>query len=268
MRRAREKLKSTRGASLALALLLLLVCIAVGVSLLMAAASNGGRVRSNRQERQGYLALSSAMELVTQDLATSDPAAGDPAKMEYYGKYNYTPEKEEENAAGEVTVISAEYVQEGGTVEGGTELGEKLKPVFDWIFGQALKAQADAERADCDLLSGGSIHDPKAPFKWTVKTGAVTGTSDPLEGFVVQAEITVQENYVITLTFTFAEVPDGYPEEIKDLTLRAQLTPQGGVPTPGIPKKDSTDPDATTSNESTKVSWKLDWVTDRKEDSP
>ena len=261
MRRAREKLKSSRGASLALALLLLLVCIAVGVSLLMAAVSNGGRVRSNRQERQGYLALSSAMELVTGDLE----------KIVYHGNYKYTPEIENvvsdpATGAETVTVTTAKYVQEEGTVEGGTSLGGKLTPVFDWIFGQALKAQADAERADCDLLSGGSIHDPKAPFKWTVETGV--GTPDPLKDFKVQAEITVQENYVITLTFTFAAVPPDYPEEIKDLTLRAQLTPQGGVPTPGIPKKDSTNPDATTSNESTTVSWKLDWVTDRKEDTP
>ena len=45
MKRVKEKLKSRRGASILLALLFLLVCVLVAMSVLMAAASNAGKIR-------------------------------------------------------------------------------------------------------------------------------------------------------------------------------------------------------------------------------
>ena len=68
MKRVVEKLKCRRGASILLALLFLLVCVLVAMSVLMAAASNAGKIRSNREEQQKYFTLSSALNLVIAEL--------------------------------------------------------------------------------------------------------------------------------------------------------------------------------------------------------
>lgn len=75
-----KKWKSSRGASILMALLFLLVCMMVGASVLMAAASNAGKIRSNREEQQRYLTLSSALTLICDELES----------VEYVGKYGYT----------------------------------------------------------------------------------------------------------------------------------------------------------------------------------
>lgn len=80
MRTLQAKLNSQRGASLLLALLFFLIALLVGASILMAAASNGGKLKSNVDEQQAYLTLSSAMQLVADEL---DGAT-------YTGKYQYT----------------------------------------------------------------------------------------------------------------------------------------------------------------------------------
>lgn len=68
MKRAFRKLHSQRGASILLALLFLLVCMMVGASILMAAVSNAGKIKSNYDEQQRYHALSSALRLVSGQL--------------------------------------------------------------------------------------------------------------------------------------------------------------------------------------------------------
>lgn len=75
MRKIREKLKSQSGASILIALLFFLVCAMVGASVLMAAASNAGKSRSNREEEQKYLTLSSAMQLVCDELTAAEYTA-------------------------------------------------------------------------------------------------------------------------------------------------------------------------------------------------
>lgn len=75
----RKKWSSSRGASILMALLFLLVCMMVGASVLMAAASNAGKVKSNRDEQQRYLTLSSALTLLCDELE----------QVKYVGKYSY-----------------------------------------------------------------------------------------------------------------------------------------------------------------------------------
>ena len=77
MKRLKAKMHSERGASILLALLMLLVCMMVGSSVLAAAASNAGKARSNRTEQQKYLNLTSAIQLVADEIA----------KAWYTGKY-------------------------------------------------------------------------------------------------------------------------------------------------------------------------------------
>lgn len=52
MKTLNRKLHSQRGASILLALLFLLACMMVAASVLMAAASNAGKIRSNYEEQQ------------------------------------------------------------------------------------------------------------------------------------------------------------------------------------------------------------------------
>lgn len=68
MKKAIQKLHSQSGASILVALLFLLACMMVGGSVLTAAASNAGKIKSNYDEQQRYLALSSALRLVSDHL--------------------------------------------------------------------------------------------------------------------------------------------------------------------------------------------------------
>ena len=90
MEALKKKWNSRRGASILLALLFLLVCIMAGASILMAAASDAGKVDSNKKEQQKYLTLSSALTLVCDDLE----------RVEYVGKYDYKKIPVYQNEAG------------------------------------------------------------------------------------------------------------------------------------------------------------------------
>lgn len=77
MKRLKEKLKNSDGASLLLSLLVFLLCVMVAASVLAAAVSNAGKTRSSRVEQQRYQTLSSALSLI----------CGEIEKVEYVGKY-------------------------------------------------------------------------------------------------------------------------------------------------------------------------------------
>lgn len=81
MKTLKKKLNSSRGATIMMSLLLMLVCMMVGASLLMASASNAGKVKSNKVEQQKYFAVSSALTSVC-DTLTAD--------ARYVGRYDYT----------------------------------------------------------------------------------------------------------------------------------------------------------------------------------
>lgn len=66
-----KKLKSNRGAAILFALLLLIVCVVAGSAALTSAASNVGRYTHLRQDQQRYLAVSSAVRLIREELCGS-----------------------------------------------------------------------------------------------------------------------------------------------------------------------------------------------------
>lgn len=102
MKTLREKLHSQRGASILLALLFLLVCMMTAASVLMAAVSNAGKIRSNYEEQQRYLALSSALRLVVGELE----------RAEYRGRYDvdqWTEQIRVMEADGTETVTETKY---------------------------------------------------------------------------------------------------------------------------------------------------------------
>lgn len=112
MKKLNGKLHSQSGASILLALLFLLVCMMTAASILMAAVSNAGKIRSNYEEQQRYLALSSALRLAVDELE----------QARYQGRYTVTEWNEtitepgDDNLPVEVSNIDYYHItQEPGT---------------------------------------------------------------------------------------------------------------------------------------------------------
>lgn len=101
MKRLSKKLHSECGASILMALLLLLVCMMVAASILGAAASNAGKYRSNRVEQQKYLTLSSALNLVIDEIKQAKYTWG-------YTVYEWTVD-EVEDASGNIITPKTNY---------------------------------------------------------------------------------------------------------------------------------------------------------------
>lgn len=205
------KLNSRRGASLLLALLFFLICALAASSVLMAAASNAGRTRGSREEHQRYLALSSAMRLVCDDLA----------RAQYRGKYqvdtyqetvSYDPETNEPivQTKHRLTQLDGVYT---GALEG------LLRPVFDSIFAQQFTP----------VPNGIDSVEPQIPFSGPV-TETLTVTPDILAGsgaevlrdMPVTVSVTAEDGYRLTLT---ASLADGY-------ALRAEMAVTTSLPKP------------------------------------
>lgn len=79
-----KKLHSNRGASMILALALFLICTMVSSVIIAAAASGVSRNAQRAEQQNGYLAVSSAADLIMEELQTSGQYAGASVKK-YYG---------------------------------------------------------------------------------------------------------------------------------------------------------------------------------------
>lgn len=218
MKKIREKLRSQNGASILLALLFFLLCGMVGASVLMAAASNAGKSRSSREEQQKYLTLSSALQLVCDELESAS----------YIGKYNV--EKRTVQYEDPVTNEETEYTymvisqQQGDFVSG---LGNTLpvRDALDDLFSrQFIKTTGGGYQDD-------HIYEPLNPFPtWEhTLTLNVDGQTDPGLGEQVTVKVklgqSVTEQYRFFLTATLDSDPD--------YAMSTELTPSG------IPKPDS-----------------------------
>ena len=69
----KEKLRSSKGASLIIALVFMLFCAMVGSAVLAAATANGGRVAALKSDQQDYLNQRSAATLLQDELTMSRP---------------------------------------------------------------------------------------------------------------------------------------------------------------------------------------------------
>ena len=69
----KEKLQSSKGASLIIALVFMLFCAMVGSAVLAAATANGGRVAALKSDQQDYLNQRSAATLLQDELTISEP---------------------------------------------------------------------------------------------------------------------------------------------------------------------------------------------------
>lgn len=131
MNRLRRKLHSQSGAALLLAILMFLLCIMVASSVLAAAASNAGKIKSNRIEQQKYMTLTSAVQLICDDLETATYEAE-------YEKYEWTAVGEADGGAGDGGAGGGEA---GGGEAGGEQQYFHIKQISGDCSNQQLKEQ-------------------------------------------------------------------------------------------------------------------------------
>lgn len=236
MRAIPLKLRSQRGASMLLALLFLLICSMVTASILMAAAANAGKHRSNLEEHQTYLALSSAVSLLCDELNGA----------EYRGRYYYKVEEQyEENDDGELVLVDTLYYldQLQGTYDG--TFSPLLLASFDRLFADAIEASPAVSGFDRITYQSRT-----APLAYNLTLTPDTGTS--LDGQTIAVSLEIKENYAMYLTATL----DNY-------TIRAELTPTESKPT--LPNPLSGEGEKTT----LPMKWKIGWITTgEEEDEP
>lgn len=249
MRRLKAKLKSQNGASMLLALLFFLVCALVAATVIMAAASNAGKTRSGREEQQKYFALSSALQLVCDELTS----------VEYQGQYDYKKEDIYGPATNpEFLYTLHTYKQETGIFDCGLEGVLPLLSDFDALFAKDMekfkskKVDTEKDRYNISWLPG-SLSSTGHTIKLAVTDDGGLDASETLKNDVtITAKVT--DSYRIRLT---AEIKgtDGYTNTDYTYKLEAELTPkESSFPepkdTPGGNGTYTTDP----------LTWKLNWI--------
>ena len=216
LHRCRKKLNSRRGASFLLALLFFLVCALAASSVLMAASSKAGRSRSSREEHQLYLAASSAVRLLCDELNA----------CQYQGQYEYTFYPRQFDEKGQViqeerhilTQKPGLYRYQNG---GGDAALESLLNDFDYIFSQEFD-QANIVRPMTSITR----LPVQAPVEHTL-TITPEGTDTVLDGRPVTVTLLVRESYAMYLT---ARMPYDGPAGESEYVLQAELTPSGTAP--------------------------------------
>ena len=230
-----RKLRSRRGASMLLALLFLLICVMVSASILMAAASNAGKHRSNLNEHQTYLALSSAVSLLCDELNRS----------QYQGQYQYWTTVEivgYDSDRNPITVTRYHLKQlEGKYLHIGTETEGYLKAIlllnFDVLFAKDINNSSTV-----DGFTTVSTLDTPVPTTHTLTVTPNTGTA--LDSRPVTVKLEVQDSYAMYITATLDE-----------MELRAELTPTESRP--ALPPTLSEERTYTTAP----MKWKIGWIT-------
>lgn len=262
MKRLKAKLHSERGASILLALLMLLVCMMVGASVLAAAVSNAGKVRSNRTEQQKYLNLTSAIQLVADEIQ----------RAEYIGKYqiyewDVTTTTTTENDDGTTTTTShTDYYFCCKQVEGDYSCGDldaqlPFRAKLDEIFGKQFKDKG----AGYVPLSAASVDQ----YDLLVTLDGTFPSDSAPKGYEVPKKVTVRvklDGNTHHILLTAWEGEDENPPDMNK-TIQAELVVKEGTApvldySPGA--RTVGDPSGQTFEEKTAVGapmqWELHWI--------
>lgn len=193
MNRLKQKLKSESGASILIALLFFLICALVAASLLMAAVSNAGKIKSNQEMHQKYLTVSSALELVCDDLTGA----------EYYGQYSFRKEESTGGSAGQ-TVNIHYYEQQQGQYD--CQLASSLIGDLDAIFAEQMEADITGF-PEVDNVKNHAVTFPHPGTENSVRTFIVEpAATDGINLGKVQITVTVdRKSYTINLTARLVE---------------------------------------------------------------
>jgi hypothetical protein len=233
MKQLLRKLKSERGASILLALLFFLICGMVSSSILMASVSNAGKIKSEEKEEQAYLAVSSALQLVCDDLANS----------QYYGQYIY---QENSMASGGVEKV---YKQCKGSYDG--KLGDILLDDFDALFREQMISDVGEMQAKDSSIQFESEVSTVKQEEHELKVTPQTGTD--MDDYVVNITLQVDSaSYSIYLTGELADGSEIY-------VMKAELTATGTKPY--LNKESTPSGQNVTLQSESGMSWKVGWVT-------
>lgn len=250
MEQLQRKLKSRRGAAILLALALLLLCMMVAASLLTAAVSNAGKVRSNKEEQQKYLVLSSALRLV----------CGELEKAEYRGRYRYTsidPVEGDPDAEPPVEARPGEraYTQEPGSFACGLAEVLPLERDLDALFrGQfTLPSSKQESGYNYEFTKLGDTQlTPRSPHTLAL-TAQVDKTACPGLGEKVTVLAEVRSSGFITLTAMLGD-PAGTPY-IMEAELAPSVSPAKLFVLENKP--------AAEENQTGPMTWKVNWIAKR-----
>ena len=172
MKRVREKLKSTRGASVLFALLVFILCMFAGVAALVAASSNIGRFAHAEADQQQYLSVGSAVELLKDELGT--------AKLEFSRELIKTRQWSHttitDPATGEITAIDTDettYALEE------TVLPADSSSLLAKLVEEACRDVFEAKYVPADWYTKTDNDIPALPGSLT-KTFTVTAANDNL----------------------------------------------------------------------------------------
>lgn len=245
MNRMKQKLKSEYGASILLALLFFLICTLVTAVLLMAAASNAGKIRSNREIHQKYLAVSSALELVCEDLLSK----------EYCGQYDFVRiEHVEEHDDGTETITYENYyTQQKGKYD--CKLSGLLLDELDRMFYAQMQTDVQGfphnpnETTYVNTYLGNSDLSVKHNTHIITVTPELNG--EELTAQAVVVTIQLDDSYTIDL---FARLKEDEGADAAAYAMEAELTP---TTLPRIETKPTKDGEY----QSTPLEWRLGWIT-------
>lgn len=233
-----QKLRSDRGASLLLALLLLLLCAMVAASILMAAASNAGKHRSNLEEHQTYLALSSAVSLLCDELNAA----------EYRGQYKYwtTTDTVDHGDGTSGTVTLYHFEQLDGAYP--CELSPLLLTNLDAIFSREIT----------ERLSGAgfsTLSTKSQTVSWTHDLTVTPQTGTALDTRTIRVHLNViPESYAIELTAA-----------LDDYQIQAELTP---TESKYLLPSSLVDRGADAIQQTEPIKWRIGWITPVEEEEP
>lgn len=289
MRRLQGKLHSENGASILMAMLLLLVCCMVAASILAAVMSNAGKSRSNRAEQQKYLTLSSAIQLVADEIE----------KAEYTWKYtvyewDVTTESDTEDSDMKESVTEYFfYCEQTRTVcKSDDDLHAQI-PLEKWLDWELGKQFVDAGAGYGTSVPLGDLFASNDPFVLGVDEHNDTATArsllitlpddlagypyensgDPMEVYQVPKEVTVRvelnhKTHHIRLTAWLGEGAE--PPTDKSDTMIAELVASrdGDVPLLGYSNPAgrtagdlaSVPDDASLTPVQKTMKWKLNWI--------
>lgn len=254
------KMKSSQGASILLALLFLLLCMTVSVSVLMAAASNAGKARSNREEQQKYLTLSSALGLVCDQLTSA----------EYHGKYEYSVLEisgEEaaasgEDAAGEPKRHRYTYEQKQGEFicglngPGGAVL--PMRDSLDVLFGELFSPDGTQpegrDEYEYRALSNVIFQESHV---LTVTAQGAEETCPGLGGQPVTVTLRLERSGMIYLTAMLGDADGDGGIYVMEAELAPNALP-GELPAPDLDPGETQTPVVCSTEP---VTWRLNWIT-------
>lgn len=241
IRGMRRKLNNQNGASLLLALLFLLICVMVSASILMASVSNAGKHSSNLEEHQTYLALSSAVSLLCDELN----------RTEYCGQYSYWETEQtitNPDDGTESTVTLRHFKQLNGAYE---QIGTGKNGYLDFVLSSDFDA-IFAEEIQKKLDHGNGFQ------TFQVKSGAVLPhhlTITPELGSH-QTQISLDESEIgIKLNVVEKSCAIELTAVLGDYQICAELTPTTNKPTLPVTLSEGKQ------QKSEPLRWEIGWIT-------